>query len=135
MPFRPFSTKFFSSYDFSPTATDGMGRIKKEYPEYDLVVMNLFRQILIDLIHPDLVQEFLSGENIFIYVKTDFIKNFIRATGEGVVFSEGKVWKMKRKVLNEIFNFDFIKSLTPQIADSCDKILDRMDKQFENGEI
>ena len=100
MPFRPFSTNFFSYYDFSPTTTDAMGRIKKEYPEYDVVVMNMFSKILIDLIHPDLVQEFLSGENIPNYVKTDVVKNFIRATGEGVIFSEGKVWKMKRKVLN-----------------------------------
>ena len=129
VPFRPFSITLFSYYDFSPTTTDAMGKIKKEYPEYDVVVMNSFNQIFIDLVHPDLIQDFLSVESIPNYTKTDFEgQNIQRAIGKGLVFSEDKVWKMKRKVLNAVFNFDFIKSLAPQIAVFCDEILDRMDK-------
>ena len=33
---------------------------------------------------------------------------------------------MKRKVLNEVFNFNFIKSLAPVIAKNCDKILTKI---------
>ena len=42
---------------------------------------------------------------------------------------------MKRKVLNAVFNFDFIKSLSPQIAIICDKVLDKIDEKFEGKEI
>ena len=41
---------------------------------------------------------------------------------------------MKRKVLNAVFNFDFIKSLAPKIAQLCDDILDNLDKGFEGKE-
>ena len=136
MPFRPYAIAFFNFYDFSPTTTDAMERVKKEYPQYDVVVMNLFNQIFLDLIHPDLVQDLLSMENIPNYTKTDFeISNFKRSVGEGLPLSEDKAWKMKRKVLNSVFNFDFIKSLTPKIATLCDGILDRMDERFGNNEI
>ena len=40
VPFRPFSMNFFNYYDFSPSTTDAMKRIKEEYPQYDVVVMN-----------------------------------------------------------------------------------------------
>ena len=78
-----------------------MQKIKEEYPEHDVVVMNNFNEILLDLIHPDLVHDFLTAEKLPIYRKTDFeTKNMKRVIGEGLTLSEDKVWKMKRKVLN-----------------------------------
>ena len=41
---------------------------------------------------------------------------------------------MKRKVLNEVFNFSFIKSLAPVIAKLCDKILTKIDDQEDGDE-
>ena len=57
-----------------------------------------------------------------------------RGFGEGLLLSEGKTWKMKRKILNRIFNFDFIKSLTFRIAEVCDSALDSFEKECENEE-
>ena len=91
--------------------------------------MNLFSGIFVDLIHPDLVQEFLSANNLSNYTKTDIEKlNMKRGLGNGLVLSEDKEWKMKRKVLNTVFNFDFIKSLAPKIAKICDKTLNSLEK-------
>ena len=56
-----------------------------------------------------------------------------RGLGEGLVLSEGKAWKMKRRVLNTVFNFDFIKSLTLRIAEICDSSLDDFERNCEDG--
>ena len=87
--------------------------------------MNIFRKIHIDLIHPDIVQDFFSVENFQNYQKypldIDILK---RGIGEGLLLSEGKTWKMKRRILNSVFNFDFVKSLTLRIAEIADSSLD-----------
>ena len=58
-----------------------------------------------------------------------------RFMGEGLIFSESKVWKMKRTVLNKVFNFDLIKSLASKIEVLCDSVLDNLEKQFSNEKI
>ena len=108
---------------------------KIRYPDYDVVVMNTINRPIIELINPNLIQEFLSGKNLNNYVKSKSLsQNFKRGLGEGIFLSEDKIWKMKRKVLNAVFNFDFIKSLAPKIAKLCDNILDNLDKGFEGKE-
>ena len=50
-------------------------------------------------------------------------------TKEGLLLSEHGSWKMKRKVLNTSFNFDFLKSLTQKIAQLCDRVLDKIEEE------
>ena len=135
VPFKPLGITFLEIYDFSETTTDAFGRVKERYPGYDVAVFNIVNKIDIDLIHPDLIQEFLSGENLQNYEKADLdIASTKRAVGEGLVFSEGKKWKMKRKVLNAVFNFDFVKSFIPKITKLCDQTLDNFEGNCKNGE-
>ena len=49
--------------------------------------------------------------------------------------SEDKAWKGKRKVLTEIFNFNFLKSLAPKIAEIADAALDEMERSCSGKEI
>lgn len=50
-------------------------------------------------------------------VKTEaVIEVYARIAGHGLIFSEGEVWKRKRTILNKIFNFEFIKSLSGKIS-------------------
>ena len=58
-----------------------------------------------------------------------------RGVGEGIVFTEGEIWKKKRRVLNKVFNFDFIKILTPTIANLCDKAFEELEKGFDKNEV
>ena len=53
----------------------------------------------------------------------------IRGVGDGLFLSEGKVWKAKRKILNRVFNFEFIKAHTENIANICDYSI----KEFERN--
>ena len=80
------------------------------------------------MIHPELQQEFFKNENLPNYRKAAFEKDiFELASGTGLIFSEHENWKMKRKVLNSAFNFDFLTSLAPKIARICDEVLDKVE--------
>lgn len=43
-----------------------------------------------------------------------------RLLGDGVAFSEGETWKLKRKIITSVFTFDFLKSIIPHISKVCD---------------
>lgn len=57
-----------------------------------------------------------------------FIKPAKRTIGEGVLFSEGKMWEKKRKVLNKVFKFDFIKDQHQLILERSKQALDLIEK-------
>jgi cytochrome P450 len=38
------------------------------------------------------------------------------AFGKGLLFSEGDIWKKKRKLLSKVFNFDLIQENIPKIS-------------------
>ena len=114
VPYQPFGLPFLK---FRDSGKDPLKKVKDLYPQYDVLVMNAFTKVEVDFIHPDLLQEFFSTDKLSYYAKVQSTKDILkRGTGEGLVFSEGDEWKMKRKVLTEVFNFDFIKSLAPKIA-------------------
>ena len=134
-PFRPYGMSLFKFYDFSPDTKDALENVKKHYPNYDVAILNIFNSIFIDILHPDLAQEFLSSEKLPFYKKSDLEKGAIIRVGSGLVFSEGTEWKAKRKVLTQVFNFEFIKSLSPKIALASDKVLDEIEKKYEGKEM
>ena len=43
-----------------------------------------------------------------------------RTVGNGLLLSEGEIWARQRKILYRIFNFDYLKSQAPKIAEICD---------------
>ena len=44
------------------------------------------------------------------------ISALVGLIGPGIFFSEGDIWKKKKKILSNVFNFDFIHSQIPLIA-------------------
>ena len=128
VPFNPFSISTFKYYEFEGRTGDAYGLTKAHYPRYDVVVGNLLTNIFVDLIHPDLNREYLSGENIGFYEKSRVERaTFSRISKEGLGFSEGKKWKLKKKILSEVFTFEFIKSTSVRVAALCDASLDSLE--------
>lgn len=71
-------------------------------------------KVLINIIHPDLAKEFMIGNIIFKYPKYEVVISYFKMViGEGIVFSEGEVWKGKRKVMSKLFSFDLINKNIP----------------------
>jgi cytochrome P450 len=56
------------------------------------------------------------------------------AFGEGIVFSEGDIWKKKRKLLSKVFNFDLIQENIPKISEICDRCLNDFDEGNKTGD-
>ena len=134
VPFHPLRLISPHSKDYK-LSKDPLEGYKKHYCQYDVVVHNMLHQVHFDLLHPDLLQDFLSVEKLSYYTKTVETKDlFKKVGGQGLIFSEGEEWKMKRKVLTEVFNFDFLKQLAPQIAEMADRAYDKMEGSSE-GEI
>lgn len=66
------------------------------------------------------------------YVKNEaFSKGFKLVLKEGIVFSEGLVWKKKRKMLAQIFTFDMVKENIGNICRTCDEAFELFDKKFK----
>ena len=128
VPFRPFGAPLLDYYNFSNEGDDALGLIKERYPHHDVVLFNILHLNSIEFVHPDLVQEFFSVEKSKLFTKTEEeLSNARRGLGNGLILSEGNAWKMKRKVLQEVFHFDFIKSLAPKIESTCEKVLNKME--------
>lgn len=97
---------------------------KEDYCQYDILVTHLLFHPKLELINLDFIKDFYTVDKHYSYPKDRLIQIYTRLAGEGLPFSEGPKWKRKRTILNRIFNFDFVKSQSPKIAQICaDNIL------------
>ena len=107
---------------------DFMKLLKERYPKKDVVIFNMVDKINIDIVNPDLIKDFFTQETNNMYVKNaDFVGPMRRIITSGLVFSEGDIWKKKRKLLNRLFNFDMVKGLTNKLEEICDDSLTEVD--------
>jgi cytochrome P450 len=92
-------------------------------------------KVMISLVNPDLIKEFHSGNTPYKYPKLDMLMTGIKTVfGEGIAFSEGEMWKNKRKLMSKVFNFDLIKGNIQKIAEICDKCYDKFDSNHKVSE-
>lgn len=99
-----------------------MYNLKQQYPSYQVSISNFNGRTYIDLIDPQLVRHFYEKQMEGYYVKSlNFSYNSALKylMGNGLIFSEGEEWKMKRKIMAHVFNYDFIKSKIGFIARTC----------------
>lgn len=56
----------------------------------DATIGNILDEVFVFLVNPDLIKEFLGGNNPYIYPKSQFAIAGTKAVfGEGLLFSEG----------------------------------------------
>ena len=136
VPLNPFGIPTVKYFDFSNKRQDCLEMLKKEFPDYDVVIFSIFGILLIELICVELQQELLSHEKQPFYQKSRLDTDpFKRVGGQGITVQEYSDWKPRRKVLNEVFHFNFIKSLAPRIAQICDRNLDQISEEFKGKQI
>ena len=61
VPFKPFASGLKKIWNLSETTYDAFALIKKEFPNYDVAVLTTLDKTFIEIIHPDLQQEFFSN--------------------------------------------------------------------------
>jgi cytochrome P450 len=98
----------------------------------DFAISNIFDKAFIVLINPDLIKEFYNGNTPYIYKKIEIVEIGTKAVlGEGLVFSEGEIWKNKRKLMSKVFNFDLIKENIPTIVEICNNCYEKFDSGYQ----
>lgn len=111
IPYNPFSIDVITNIKKGMAEGDALKIYKEERSKYDVVVSNILSRPRIEINHPDFLKDFYAVDKHYEYPKSQRgIRLFSRVAGKGLVFSEGEVWHRKRKILNKLFNFDFIKS-------------------------
>ena len=78
VPFRPLTMTLQHFIDYGKKSKDAMKKVKEIFPQYDVVIMNMFKDVQLILIHPDLIREFLSAENLQNYTKTTMTKELFK---------------------------------------------------------
>jgi cytochrome P450 len=105
----------------------------KELPQYDVAVGSCAMQPFMQLINLDLIQAYFNT-NSYSYNKFEpIIANLRRVVGSGIAFSEGNEWKKKRKVISNVFHFEFLHSLIPKMIKTLDEYFEEFDENGEKG--
>lgn len=76
------------------------------------------------------MKDFYKGHTAYNYPKPEYMVAGLKAVlGEsGISFSEGEMWKQKRKLLSKVFNFDLITLNIPKMVDTCNRCFERYEK-------
>jgi cytochrome P450 len=84
------------------------------------------------LVHPDHVRHVLVT-NQKNYWKGTVLQKLKRVTGDGILFSEGEVWKRQRRLVAPAFTRQRVASLAPVMTGAAGDLLQRWERQHENG--
>lgn len=80
------------------------------------------------LIDPTLAKDLMMNPSN--YTKSQMLNIYKLILGPGLVFLDGKLWKKHRKILSEIFHFDFIASHIPTVVQTS---LDIFERELESA--
>jgi len=102
---------------------------KTIYPNCDVLLVNSFNKIVLDFTHPDFIKDFYSTEHLYDFPKLKMMSKPIeRAMGSGIPFSEGDIWKKKRRIITKVFTFEFVLSKIEKMRQLCEKAIVDIEK-------
>lgn len=131
VPFNPFQNDMITTIRKGRKLYgDDLRLYKTERRHYDVIVSNTLNRPRLQFHHPDFIKEYYAVDKHYDFPKTrSVVSVFTKLAGNGLTFSEGQVWRRKRNILNKIFNFEFLKSLTNNIAHICDETIEEYEKK------
>lgn len=56
------------------------------------------------------------AEKDFLVSKTPYTRTAFSKLAKGILFSEKEVWRRKRRIVSNVFSFDFVTQMTPRIV-------------------
>ena len=128
-PFKPLGAPLIEKYGENFKKHSDSLKTLKELAGYDVVIHNVLNKVFLEVFEPEMLKDILQPQIMQPKYRTVF-GYFTRAFGFGLLFSEKEVWKAKKKILNQVFNFDFIKSNIPKIMEVCDKQMSEFEKMY-----
>lgn len=116
--YRPVFGVFGEFKKFEKTHGDLHYMSKKriqEHPDMRFLASPFKSKLMILLYDPVLVKEFLTKEREFTCKDLRKFETFHESAKKGLPFTQGEHWEFQRKLVTEVFNFDYVKSLIPII--------------------
>lgn len=98
-----------------------------ELAKYDVAIGSCNMQPYIQLIHVDLIQAYFNMNSYNFQKFKPLKENISRVVGKGMAFSEGVEWKKKRKIVSNVFHFEFLHSLIPKMLTTIDEFFNEFD--------
>jgi len=100
--------------------------LPKENPNMRMHVGNVGNRVVIQLLDPKLIKEFFASQHH--YQKIPFSDAFQSLVGTGILRAEGNVWKQHRKILSNMFHFEFIKQNIPLMVNTTREFLSELEQ-------
>lgn len=91
-----------------------------------LAQFRVLNRKLIVAARPDHVQHILL-DNVNNYIKSFHYRSIARFVGPGIIFSDGELWRERRRQVQPAFNKVFLKSLVDVVNEECVQAMDRWD--------
>lgn len=130
LPYHPFQIDLLTQIKKSAAQGDALKFYKEERATYDIIVSNSLHVPRIEINHPDFLKDYYSVDKHYMYPKEwRIVQIFSQIGGSGLPFSEGEIWSRKRRILNQVFNFDFVKAQTQKIAKTCSRTIKDIEKR------
>ena len=110
------------------TTGDWLSFYKKDVQDpkgaHRLFATNILGNAFLFIVDPDLIKDFISNQEKNYNKAEEFINLNKFFLGNGVLTSEGEVWRKHRKIASNAFHFDFIKSTVPVIEQVAQEVFD-----------
>ena len=102
--------------------------------EQDILVSNIVSAVIIEIVNPELIKEFLFKANEGYYVKSRLaFGHVLRVIKEdNILLLEGEKWKQRRKIFSQVFNYDLISSKVPEIIKLARDQFQTMEEKYAN---
>jgi cytochrome P450 len=110
---------------------DALYFIKKaslDNPTIKAFASNIVGDVVVNIVDEKIIKEFFAKQENF--VKYDrWAAIYVEILGKGLVFAEGASWKHKRRILSELFHFEFFQGSIPMIKEVATRRLQLLKKQ------
>ena len=93
----------------------------RKNPNTRFIATHLGPKPVIYLVDPPLIKDFLTNQ--MRYKKSSIIDPLAIIGSQGLVFTNGELWKRHRRIISESFHFEFVSSQLPKIIAITNEIL------------
>jgi len=100
----------------------------KRNPNIAYEAQNLGPGIILFLNDPKLLREFFTKQDHYIKFEPT-VSLFKVLLGNGLLTSDGELWKHHRRLISSLFHYEFLKSNIPMIVETTREFLDELEKQ------
>ena len=95
----------------------------KENPQMRFIATPVFDSITIELYDPELVKEFCS-QMVRVFSKDQRVYSILPPLAlNGIFMTEGEKWKGQRKVISQVFHFEYMNKCIPVVNRTCQEWL------------